>query len=168
MTTGRLPRDCWATPPWLFQALNREFSFDLDACAEKHNAKCKLWLNDCLNQEWPGTGPAFLNPPYSREIMVPILHRAIEESQKRTVVCVLPSRTETDWFKELLVEKASEIRFIRGRVAFVPPPGMTLSPAGNRPVFATLIAVYGTGPLRIRSMVAPKNSALKARCGELF
>ena len=33
--------DEWATPQWLFDALNKEFGFTLDVCSTHENAKCR-------------------------------------------------------------------------------------------------------------------------------
>jgi phage N-6-adenine-methyltransferase len=46
------------------------------------------------------------------------MKKAYEESQKGcTVVCLVPSRTDTGWWHEYVM-KADEIRFIRGRLKF--------------------------------------------------
>src|SRR5205814_805593 len=41
---AKLDRDELGTPPELFDALNRRFSFTVDACAQSYNAKCeRFW-----------------------------------------------------------------------------------------------------------------------------
>jgi hypothetical protein len=58
-----------------------------------------------------------MNPPYGREIGKWI-KKAYEESLNGcTVVCLLPSRTDTRWFWDYILGKA-EIRFIKGRLKF--------------------------------------------------
>jgi hypothetical protein len=37
-------KDDWATPPEVFDPLNAEFGFDLDAAALSHNHKCSAWF----------------------------------------------------------------------------------------------------------------------------
>lgn len=62
--------DCWETPRGLFQTLDREFGFRLDAAASAHNAKCARYYDieaDGLASDW-GDGPVWLNPPYGRQI----------------------------------------------------------------------------------------------------
>ena len=109
----------WETPQWLFDMLNEEFHFNLDVCATKENAKCKVYFDietDGLKQEWHGT--CWMNPPYGREIGKWI-KKAYEESQAGvTVVCLIPARTDTKWWHDYVM-KASEIRLIRGRLGFV-------------------------------------------------
>ena len=58
-----------------------------------------------------------MNPPYSKEIGI-WLKKAYEESLKRSkVICLIPSRTDTIYWHEYCM-KASEIRFIKGRLKF--------------------------------------------------
>ena len=109
----------WATPDWLFEELNEEFNFTCDVCASRDNAKCRYYFSledkSGLEQEWTGT--CWMNPPYGREIGAWI-KKAYESAQQGTrVICLLPSRTDTAWWHNYVL-KASEIRFIRGRLKF--------------------------------------------------
>ena len=59
----------WETPLELFEALDREFGFDLDVCATADNAKCARYYTpeqDGLKQRWEGA--CWMNPPYGRDI----------------------------------------------------------------------------------------------------
>ena len=61
--------DEWATPQHLFDALDREFHFELDVCADESNHKCPRYFDraaDGLSQEWKGV--CWMNPPYGRQI----------------------------------------------------------------------------------------------------
>lgn len=61
--------DLWSTPQELFDELDAEFGFNLDACALPENAKCDVYYTpeqDGLFQLWHGT--VWCNPPYGREI----------------------------------------------------------------------------------------------------
>ena len=110
----------WETPQALFDALDAEFHFTLDPCATPENAKCGRYFTkeiDGLAQSWAGE-TVFMNPPYGREIGKWV-RKAFEEWRRgATVVCLLPSRTDTAWWHDYCM-KATEIRFIRGRVKFV-------------------------------------------------
>ena len=56
------------------------------------------------------------NPPYGRNIGKWV-HKAFESAQDgATVVCLLPSRTDTKWWHEYCMK--GEVRFIRGRLNF--------------------------------------------------
>jgi len=108
------------TPQWLFDKLNKEFSFTLDPCATQKNAKCEKFHTseeDGLKQDW-SQDIVYVNPPYGREVPRWI-EKGIQESKKgATVVFLIPSRTNTHWFHELVIEQAHELRFIRGRPKF--------------------------------------------------
>jgi phage N-6-adenine methyltransferase len=107
------------TPPELFDPLNEEFHFTLDVCATAQNAKCTRFFTpeeDGLKQKW--TGVCWMNPPYGREVKA-WMKKAYEESLRgATVVCLVPSRTDTFWWHEYAM-KADEIRYVRGRVRFI-------------------------------------------------
>jgi phage N-6-adenine-methyltransferase len=109
--------DDWATPEEFFDELDGIFHFDLDACASPTNAKCERYFtreDDTLKQEW--TGNVWMNPPYGREIKA-FMKKAYEESLKgATVVCLVPSRTDTEWWHRYA--RRGHIVFLRGRLKF--------------------------------------------------
>lgn len=109
--------DLWATPQDFFNKLNEEFHFEIDVCALPENAKCDKHYTpniDGLKQEW--TGICWMNPPYGRAIGNWV-KKAYESSQNgATVVCLLPSRTDTKWWHEYCMK--GEIRFVKGRLKF--------------------------------------------------
>lgn len=97
--------DMWATPQALFDQLDAEFHFTTDVCATPENAKCANYFTpevDGLAQEW--TGVCWMNPPYGREIgrWVQKAHDTAA-SGKATVVCLLPSRTDTAWWHDYIL-----------------------------------------------------------------
>lgn len=110
--------DDWATPQDFFDDLDREFGFTLDVCADDQNAKCGRYFTreqDGLDQDWRGI--CWMNPPYGRGITEKWMQKAYEASKKgATVVCLVPSRTDTKWFHEYAVK--GEIRFVKGRLKF--------------------------------------------------
>jgi phage N-6-adenine-methyltransferase len=107
----------WGTPQELFDRLNQEFHFTLDICALPENAKCKRFYSpkeNGLQQKWSGV--CWMNPPYGREIEQ-WMQKALQESERgATVVCLVPARTDTEWWHKYALH--GEIRFIRGRVKF--------------------------------------------------
>ncbi|MCU7556562.1 phage N-6-adenine-methyltransferase [Macrococcus capreoli] len=109
----------WATPQALFDALNERYTFTLDPCSDGLNAKCAKFFtieDDGLAQDW-SRDTVFMNPPYGRAIGEWI-RKAYEESLKgATVVCLIPSRTDTKYWHDYVM-KADEICLIRGRVKF--------------------------------------------------
>ncbi|NOT01192.1 MAG: adenine methyltransferase [Phycisphaerales bacterium] len=107
----------WSTPDDLFAELNSIFHFDLDACASPSNAKCPRFFtqdDDALRQRW--TGRVWMNPPYGRKIAA-FMEKAYGESlHGATVVCLVPSRTDTAWWHRFA--KRGQIIFLRGRLKF--------------------------------------------------
>ena len=110
--------DCWETPPDTFEELNKEFSFTLDPCCFPETAKCSKFFtkeDDGLSQDW-SNDIVFMNPPYGR-VIKDWIKKAYEESLKgATVVCLIPSRTDTKWWHDYCMK--GEIRFIKGRLKF--------------------------------------------------
>jgi phage N-6-adenine-methyltransferase len=132
--------DEWQTPQDFYDALANEFHFDLDCAATEDNAKVFNFISrqaDALTCSWRGyidyqRPVCWLNPPYSqcREFIA----KAAEEARKGcTVVCLVPSRTDTRWWHEHIWNAFShgcrpgvEVRFIKGRLRFV--AGATSAP----------------------------------------
>jgi len=110
--------DLWATPQDLFDKLNEEFGFETDVCASVENAKCKRFFtkeDDGLAQVWSGV--CWMNPPYGREIGHWMAKALRSSKLGATVVCLVPSRTDTQWWHDYARE-AHDIRFIKGRLKF--------------------------------------------------
>ncbi len=118
----------WATPKKFFERLNNEFNFVLDVAASTANHKTDLWfgldqpdasLRDGLALPWTEYakgGSIFMNPPYGRAIR-DWMRKANDESKKgATVVCLVPARTDTQWFHESVLDH--EVRYIKGRLKF--------------------------------------------------
>lgn len=110
-------KDDWETPKDLYDALDREFSFDLDLAATAKNSKCWQYIDDIDKYETKPAidGFAFCNPPYSKQ------RKFVEFVLKHNLptVFLLPARTDTKLFHEYLYNKENiEIRFIKGRLRF--------------------------------------------------
>lgn len=124
--------EVWETPQDLFNMLDDEFHFDIDVCATPENAKCSTFfspLDDGLSQDWKGV--CWMNPPYGKKIGA-WMKKAMEA--KTTVVCLVPSRTDTKWWHDYAM-KADEIRFIKGRLKF--------GNSKNSAPFPSAIIVFG-------------------------
>lgn len=112
-------RDDWGTPQKLFDELNQEFSFDLDAAASDSNHKCDKYFtvqDNGLIQSWGGYS-VFINPPYGRGLYDWCMKAYLERNRAKVIVALLPARTDTRWFHEFCYGKA-EIRFLKGRLHF--------------------------------------------------
>ena len=110
----------WNTPDDLYNKLNNEFNFTLDPCTNGENNKCEKFYTEKENgliKDW-SKDIVFMNPPYGRQISQWI-EKAYNESLKGSkVVCLIPSRTDTKYWHNFIFNKASEVRFIKGRLKF--------------------------------------------------
>ncbi|HSV43353.1 MAG TPA: DNA N-6-adenine-methyltransferase [Candidatus Bathyarchaeia archaeon] len=98
--------DNWSTPNDVYESLDAEFHFNDDPCP--------IGGAGGLDREWGSR--TFLNPPYSQ--IKDWCKKAYDEWQKgKTIVMLIPSRTDTKFWHEYIM-KATEIRFIKGRLKF--------------------------------------------------
>lgn len=106
----------WETPDEIFEPLNKEFRITLDVCANSQNKKVDNFFDIELNglsQCW--CGACWMNPPFG--LQGKWVKKAYEESLNgAVVVCLLPARTNTNWWHDYCMK--GEIRFIRGRPKF--------------------------------------------------
>jgi phage N-6-adenine-methyltransferase len=133
----------WETPRELFDSLNTEFSFVLDAAASDDNALCKRYYTRVTNALWfnweAEGGAVFCNPPYGQEI-ARWVQKCFEQSQRgMTVVMLIPSRTDTRYWHSFVM-RAAEIRFIRQRLRFGGE-----SDCGNTAPFPSAVVVFRPG-----------------------
>ena len=132
--------DQWATPQYFYDELNNEFNFTLDACADEYNHKCKKYFTkeiDGLKQSWLGER-VFCNPPYGKEIGNWV-KKCYEEVLVgcELVVMLIPARTDTKYFHNYIYKKATEIRFIKGRLKF--------GDAKNSAPFPSMVVIFKRG-----------------------
>lgn len=116
-------RQDWTTPRELFDPINSEFNFTLDAAADSHNALAARFIGkeqNALKQNW-GQEIVWLNPPYGDKQqgrIVDWVRKAWEASTEgATVVMLIPARTNTNWFHDFCLGRG-EVRFIKGRPKF--------------------------------------------------
>lgn len=130
----------WETPNDLYQELDKEFHFTLDPCCTIKNCKCSKGFAidngfDGLKESWKGE-TVFMNPPYGREVGKWI-EKAYNESNYTKIVCLVFSKTDTIWWHEYVM-KATEIRYIKGRLSFKRSDGFI-----GRASFPSAIVIFG-------------------------
>jgi phage N-6-adenine-methyltransferase len=105
----------YGTPQWLFDQLDAEFHFTIDACALPHNAKCNRYWSpeqDGLRQGWAGETP-FWNPPF--DDCGAWARKAYNESLRGvTSVGLVPTRRQDYWFR--LGTENAQMRLIQGGI----------------------------------------------------
>lgn len=117
--------DHWETPAVVYEELNREFNFSFDPCPINSAV-------DGLKSSWSGS--VFCNPPYSK--IPQFIKKGLWHLSAGEVVLLcylLPARTDTAWFHDFCL-KASEIRFLRGRLKF--------GDAINNAPFPSMVVVF--------------------------
>jgi hypothetical protein len=103
----------WSTPKDVYDALDAEFYFNDDPCplfgADRQNGLLRPWGSR-----------TFCNPPSGREIGKWTRKAIAEAKESKTVVLLIPSRTDTKWWHEIMdfMVERDEIRFCRGRLKF--------------------------------------------------
>ena len=116
----------WPTPAKVYEELDREFHFNFDPCPISGTEDGLA----TLFQSWAGRR-LFVNPPYG-----PQIRKWLERAHEAEVaVFLIPARTDTRWFHDLVLPKAIEIRFIRGRLTF----GGAKHPAP----FPSMVVIFG-------------------------
>lgn len=135
-------RQDWETPDWLFKALDAEFGFTVDVCADKTNKKMKRYFSqhdNGLSRSWLNE-IVFCNPPYSETLLWSTKGLHFWRTGKTTAVFVLADRGgdhDWHWITKL---PGVECRHFRKRVKFlidgVPQKG---------PRFPTVIVIMRRG-----------------------
>lgn len=137
-------RDSRFTPPDFMAHIYAAFGeIDLDPCAHRLSsvvARRRILRSeggDGLTEDWSGR-LVFVNPPYSAQLTW--LRRAHEQWQVgnvETVVCLVPARTDSRWFQEIL-SVAADIYLLKGRVRF-----LNLQGKGQHTPFALMVVALG-------------------------
>lgn len=151
-TTGK---DHWETPDWLFHEWDAKYHFILDAAADATNHKVDRWFGpggehpNALTVDWPlNEGNIWLNPPYSKGLQSKFVRKARMEVRQKpfNVVCLLPARTDTKLFHDVILPHAKKVQFLRGRIQFISPMGPLLrgtkmNGSNNSAPFPSMIVV---------------------------
>ena len=138
--TNKANRNDWATPQELFDVLDAEFHFTVDAAASAENAKCaRYWTeaDDALSIIWTGE-TVFCNPPFGRSDGNKVhglptwINKARGEHRDdvkgTTCVILTPCDPSTGWFK-VAHAFADQVRVLTPRPKYVPPEGIKASSA---------------------------------------
>lgn len=125
----------WGTPQDFFDRLNDQYKFYADVACTRENCLCDTSTSFCIDAgrdglkgNWRAGHSYWMNPPYGREIGKWV-KKAYEQSKRGcTVVCLVPSRTDTKWWHDYAM-KADEIRLVKGRLTFEGAPASAPFPS---------------------------------------
>tara|TARA_Y100000361_G_scaffold133457_1_gene131718 strand:- start:3072 stop:3584 length:513 start_codon:yes stop_codon:yes gene_type:complete len=124
---------------WLEDRNGRPFT--LDVAASKENAICDNYFDQQSNgllNSW--SGQVWCNPPYGRAIADWLNKCAIEITRKEvdSIWVLIPARTDTKWFHELVMPHAYLVYLIKGRINF----SHDTSIEGKNAPFPSMLIVY--------------------------
>lgn len=75
---------------------------------------------DGLSIPWPTDEGVYCNPPYNNlpAWMAKVVAEARRGSEGRAIVCLIPNRTDVNWYHDLVMAHASKVYFIKQGVRF--------------------------------------------------
>lgn len=129
----------WYTPKWLFDKLNKEFNFTLDAASSDKNCLVKKHYTieqDSLIQDW-SNDIVFCNPPFNKN---PKWFQKFANSGAKTTVVLCPIRAGTKYWFKYVYPYASEILIFNGRLKY--------ENSINSPPFDSCLILWGKGSLQ--------------------
>lgn len=145
----------WRTPPEVLEAVQAVYTLSLDVCASPGHQVCARFFSpedDSLSLRWRDSidcgAYGWMNPPYGRGIGKWIAKADATASEGRGMVCLLPSRTDTQWWhlycEPVLRGKIpGEVIFLRGRIRFLTENGDRADPA---PFPSVIVIFHARGP----------------------
>ena len=112
--------DSWSTPQDLYAKLNEKYNFDdFDPCP---------YIQEYDDNSVDGTkidwsNRTFVNPPYSKlkstKKNLGWVEKAHIEAQKgKFIVMLIPARTDTQWFHDIILKNDYKVEFLKGRLKF--------------------------------------------------
>lgn len=126
-------------------------SIDIDPAADSAGrvraATCYYEQDDGLARPWRGE-TVFVNPPYSR--LTAFVRKAFacwQAGECRTVLMLLPVRTEVSCFHECIVGHA-DVFFLRGAISFERCDGQR-----QKAPFASMLVLYGGDDAKVAEML---------------
>ena len=137
----------WGTPQSFFEYVENEFAttFSVDACASPHNYKVPFYFSeedDALEEGKSWFGNVWLNPPFGKGGLIQrkFMLKASQEAGLGNcyVYALIPARTDTRLFHEIIMKEASAVYFIKGRLNFEHDDR---SPRGSAP-FPSMLVVF--------------------------
>lgn len=143
------------TSPAFIRAIERSFGrIDFDPCWHPASAvRPRAYLDvrrgdDGLRDDWSGD-VVFVNPPWSKQKRW--LERAHDQWSKRkvrTVVCLVPAKTDTKLFHHVL-SKDADVYFVEGRPRFFREDGRS-----EATMVSAMVVMFGAMPEQKRRFAA--------------
>jgi phage N-6-adenine-methyltransferase len=146
------PRNDWRTPSALWEKLNVEYHFNIDAAADEFNTKRSVFFDgktpetDALIRSWDvfdGKSRVWCNPPYQPKGSVETwLQRGLNQAALGVFsVFLVPMASSVAWFNDLVVPVAQWHTF-RGRISFEDPLASNADDERNSPKQDNLLVIF--------------------------
>ena len=140
----------WETPRYVFDFLNKQFNFELDAAATESNKLCDNFYtqkDNSLLQNWSKHKSIYCNPPYGR-LISKFIKKGYEANQLGSlVVFLIPARVDTKWWHDYCSK--GEVWFIKGRLKFINKAFPSYREDGNYKIssapFPSAIVIFRAG-----------------------
>ena len=161
-------RQAWRTPQALFNTLNAEFNFRVDAAADRANAKLpRFWDKEAngLAKPWEGER-VWCNPPYNK------IGPWVDKAQTADLaVLLVPCTFSTAWARRAMAT-TTEIRVFTERVAFEEPPELTAWREANGkrpsgPAGAPMLLIFRRGWKTLEAHPTARRVAFCDKLGRL-
>lgn len=130
----------WRTPPEMFDTLNKAFHFTLDPAATHDNYLCDTYFTseeNGLKESWRNHS-VFCNPPYGKDLKLWVEKCQAESLFTKTIVLLIPVRTDQTYFHTTILVKCPYICFIKGRIRFLLADGSK----GSSAPFPSMLCVW--------------------------
>lgn len=132
------------TSPSFIAAIEHAFGgIDFDPCWHPASAvRPQAWLDvrrgdDGLRDDWSGR-LAFVNPPWSNQKKwIERAHDQRSSGKVGTIVCLVPAKTDTRFFHEVL-SKVADVYFIEGRPRFFKEDG-----SSEATMVSAMVVIFG-------------------------
>lgn len=120
----------WYTPPELIEEVLAEIGgneFDCDPASPRTDGPIPARIHFTRKENGllhPWVGIVWLNPPYGRQLPAWV-QKAISEirtGQAEIIYLLVPSRTDTRWWHDLMAAGAS-VQYLKGRIRFLKENG---------------------------------------------
>jgi phage N-6-adenine-methyltransferase len=127
-------RNCWETPPAVFDYFDKRFGrFTVDGASNGHNSLCDSYYSDAFLAT-PKGERIWVNPPYRdpKHRISDWIDLAMDwKKRDNEIFMLLLADTGTRWFHRAL-DCANGIYFVTPRINFIVPKGAIFKGDGNR------------------------------------
>ena len=116
--------DCFETPQYIFEQLNKIFNFELDVACSYDNCKCPnaIAIESFNSLKTPWVGRSFCNPPFSQKAeFIEKAHNDVMDGICPICVMILPLNCMDTKAWHKFIEGKFHYEILQGRISFIDP-----------------------------------------------